>query len=178
MNQVPHPLQVWKGEGKRPCFPHTCCHKSDERNMACALILKPSGPACQCPCEQQQLHCTAQVRCKVLSPESLSRQGAGPGLPSAAAGEGWGQLCTPLTFLSLVVLGATGINTVRDNIRAINLNIGPGSSPGPDIIMALGGNQTTYLSPLLSGSTSSDMLLPTENTPPLSNNTQYICSPE
>lgn len=71
-------------------------------------------------------------------------------------------LYTPNLFLSLVVLGSTGIDTVRDNIRAINLNIGPGRSPGPDIIMALGGNQTTYLSPLLSGSTSSDMLPPTE----------------
>lgn len=107
------------------------------------------------------------MRCRALSPECLSRQGAGPVLPSAAVSERWGQLCTPLFSLSM------GINTDCDDIRAINLNTGPGNSPGPDIIMALGSNQTIYLSPLLSGSTSSDVLLPTENTAP-SNNTQYI----
>lgn len=108
------------------------------------------------------------MRCRALSPECLSRQGAGPVLPSAAASERWGQLCTPLFSLSM------GINTDCDDIRAMNLNTGPGNSPGPDIIMALGSNQTIYLSPLLSGSTSSDVLLPTENpAPPITHSTLF-----
>ena len=39
------------------------------------------------------------------------------------------------------------INTDHGYIRAMNLDMGPGSSPGPDITMALGGNEATHVSP-------------------------------
>ncbi|ERE72064.1 hypothetical protein H671_6g15201 [Cricetulus griseus] len=47
----------------------------------------------------------------------------------------------------------------------MNLDMGPGSSPGPDITMALGGNQAISISQLLTDFTSSDMLLSTGNEP-------------
>ena len=44
-------------------------------------------------------------------------------------------------------------------IRAMNPDIGPGSSPGPDNTMALSGNEATLFNLILSAFTSSDMSL-------------------
>lgn len=81
----------------------------------------------------------------------------GPSLPSTSAGErqgqfssvvaseGRGQFYTALSSQSLVVTGATDLNRVCGCIRALNPDMGPISSPGPAITMALGGNQATHL---------------------------------
>ena len=62
-------------------------------------------------------------------------EGAGSVLPSIAASEGWGQLCTILSSLLMVVSGA------MDNI-AMNPDM------GPDISTALRANDATHLRPL------------------------------
>lgn len=71
--------------------------------------------------------------------------GAGPVLPSVAASEGLGQLYTALSSWPLVITGAVDINTDCGRIRAMNPDMVPCSSPGPDITKAPGGNQATTL---------------------------------
>lgn len=44
----------------------------------------------------------------------------------------------------------------------MNLDMGPYISPGPDITLALGGNEATHLSPVLTPFTYSDNLCPQE----------------
>ncbi|KAK7812285.1 hypothetical protein U0070_024439 [Myodes glareolus] len=56
-------------------------------------------------------------------------------------------------------------NTDCGCIGAMNPDIGPSSSPGPDITVALGGNQATHTSLLLIASLSSDLPLSTGPTP-------------
>ncbi|KAL6089513.1 hypothetical protein STEG23_026027, partial [Scotinomys teguina] len=55
---------------------------------------------------------------------------------------------TGSALLCFPVSGASDINTDYGSIRALNLDMGSFSSPGPNITMALGDNQATHLSTL------------------------------
>lgn len=78
----------------------------------------------------------------------------------------WGQLCTALASLPLLVSEARDINMVGNNgWQARNTAMSPNSSSRPDIILTLGGNQATPLSPLHSSFTSSAMPLSTDHEP-------------
>lgn len=46
-------------------------------------------------------------------------------------------------------------------LQSLNPDMGPNISPGPDIIVALFGNETTRVSPHLISFSTSDLLLPT-----------------
>ena len=82
------------------------------------------------------------VEPSLLSTSAGERQGQ---FSNVVASEGRGQFYTALSSQSLVVSGATDLNRDCGCIRALNLDMGPISSPGPNITMALDGNQATHL---------------------------------
>lgn len=65
----------------------------------------------------------------------------------------------------MLISGVLYINTDYGCIRAMNPNIGPGSSPGLEYTMALSGNEATIFSLILTAFTSSDMSLSTRYEP-------------
>lgn len=66
-------LMVMKVERRRASFFHPHYHMAEERGTTFSLILMGSGPACLCPGEQSQCCCTAQMTCRVLSPECFTQ---------------------------------------------------------------------------------------------------------
>lgn len=126
-------------------------------------ILFPSAGLC--PCEQGRLYGAAQVMCRTFSPECFSQGGAGPVLPSVTHREGQDQLCSALSWQPSVVSGAMDTNTDHGYIGVMNLGLGHGSNPGPDITMSLGGNEATHVSPSCTSFASSDVPLFTGHEP-------------
>lgn len=158
-------LQVMRGEIRRASFSYSHQRMADwgggQDQISHSHVLKASSPA-------------------PLQTWSILRQGGGSALLSAVVSEGQGQLCGALCCRTLVVTGALNINTDHSYGRAMNLNMGLGSSPGTDITMFLGSKQATHLISLLATFTFSDLSLSTGYEPfcvSLSHTPPYICSP-
>lgn len=99
----------------------------------------------------------------------LLRQGVGPSFLSTSAGKGqdkiplvWQLVRGGINFVQSYPLGLWWYRSLKTDhgcIRALNLDMSPGSSSEPDITMALGGNQVTYVSLFLTAFSSTDMPL-------------------
>lgn len=154
LGQVPHLIQVLRSKRRRASFPH----------HATAWHMRGAQPALPFPCPQSQLsHAPAN---RVSSIECFSLWGEKLVLPSAAASERWSQLCTALSFQSLVVSGAVDRHLQRLWLhQSHEPGNGPQQQPGPGNTMALSGNKATNISPLLTSFSSSDVPLSIGNEP-------------
>lgn len=121
----------WGAREKRESFPHPCHQMACERDVTCSPILRPSRPFTWVP---------ANMVSSIVQP----RRGIGS-CPESSASEEEEQfspvlLSTALSFKTLVVSGVTS----KETTAASEPDHGSHRSSGPDITMALGGNEAPY----------------------------------